>query len=140
MWTGWRWSALLMLYMDHHIRHQNPRSLGKRQESYGFFATILFFSVPPILFDETSTTSPTFRNLSGIRFPSSSLWLESRAVPAHVPDAITSPGFRTTSAERYSTHSPNPLIMSLVFPLCLTSPFTEVEKSMSWGSGASSVS
>ena len=30
--------------------------------------------------------------------------------------------------------------MSLVFPLCLTSPLTEVEKSMSWGSGASSVS
>src|SRR6267143_5954429 len=102
----------------------------------GFLPTILFLSVPPILFDETSTTSPTFRNLSGFRFPSLSLLLESRAVPAHVPDAITSPGFNTTSLERYSTHSPNPLIMSLVFPLCLTSPFTVVEKSMSCGSGA----
>src|SRR6266850_7078888 len=83
---------------------------------HGFFATTLFLSVPPILLEETSTTSPTFRNLSGFRFPSSSLLLESRAVPAHVPDVITSPGLSTTSAERYSTHSPNPLIMSFVFP------------------------
>src|SRR4029450_5894444 len=76
-------------------------------------ATILFASAP-IFDDETSTVSPILRNRSSGRLPSGPRRDLSAAVPADVPPAITSPGTKGKSWERYSSPSPNDQIISLV--------------------------
>src|SRR5262245_43425588 len=76
-------------------------------------ATILFARVP-ICGDDTSTVSPTLRNRSSGRLPSGPRRDLSAAVPAEVPPAITSPGTKVKSCDRYSSTSPKSQIISFV--------------------------
>src|SRR6266436_3089761 len=76
-------------------------------------ATMRFPSLP-ICGDESSTTSPILRKRFGDCALSVFLRDISAAVPAEVPPAITSPGTKVKSRERYSRTSPKDQIISLV--------------------------
>src|SRR5499426_4670501 len=120
LWRRDRWSPQSDLRSHAGGNHPwNPGKFGKSRAAAPIgvrkyqVATMRLPSTP-ICGDESSTTSPIFRKRFGDCAPSVFLRDMSAAVPAEVPPAMTSPGTKVKSRERYSSTSPKGQIISLV--------------------------